>query len=265
MKPVSLLIIIISLAVSLQAQEWNSFSQDSLVILYNCPVPGIQDYAGNIAESVSGTESFFGKPFRRAFFVRIHGSRDSFDKQLAEDWHEPGFRSECWMVASGSAPGMDLICPATWDTVACEHKQADTAATRKLIHHELIHVYHGQWNKSPDFSATKGLDWFVEGLATYVSGQLDSSRRLQVSELIRLSRVPASLDLFWTGHARYALSGALVEFIDKSYGREMIQDLLPLTIKSEVLNKLNITEDHLIRDFINSWPVPKAPELQFTP
>ncbi|MFN8206473.1 MAG: hypothetical protein U0T82_03580 [Bacteroidales bacterium] len=93
----------------LSAQDWKSFSQDSLIILYNCPVPELRDYAGFITESAARTESFFGKPFKENFFVRIHGNRNSFDEQLAQDWHEPN-RSECWMVASGSAPGMDLLC-----------------------------------------------------------------------------------------------------------------------------------------------------------
>jgi hypothetical protein len=239
---VLLLNLLFGMTAILPAQEWKNYPSDSLKIIY------IRE------QSKSRIETFFGMGFRYKFFVRIHGSRSSFENQLAEDWHEPGFKSECWMVAAGSAPGMDLLSPATWDTAACEHKSTDTATVRKLIQHELVHVYHGQWNKSPDFSETSGLDWFVEGLATYVSGQLDSSRRKQVLDLIRQGKVPVSLDQFWTGNARYGLSGAMTEYIDRTYGRQLFLELLPLTTKDEVLDKLNIKEDHLIKDFISDWP-----------
>jgi hypothetical protein len=249
-----LLNLLFGVGVLLPAQEWRSFQLDSLVILYKQEETALTQVAGLITESKSRTESYFGRPFRDKFLVRIHCNRSSFERQLAQDWHEPGFRSECWMVASGSAPGIDLLSPDTWDTAACEHRSVDTASTRKVICHELVHVYHGQLNRSPDFSNTTGLDWFVEGLATLVSGQLDTTRRSQVLERIRLGQVPGSLDEFWTGKARYGFSAAMVEYIDNRYGRKIIQELLPLTTKAEVLDKLKIEEDYLIKDFIISWP-----------
>ena len=59
-----------------------------------------------------------------------------------------------------------------------------------MITHELIHVYHGQLNVSPDFSNTEGIDWFIEGLATYASGQCDSMRISEVKVAIENNKIP---------------------------------------------------------------------------
>ena len=44
-----------------------------------------------------------------------------------------------------------------------------------LITHELVHTYHGQHNPTRDFTGMDDLGWFVEGLATYASGQMAHS------------------------------------------------------------------------------------------
>jgi len=61
-----------------------------------------------------------------------------------------------------------------------------------------VHVFHAQLSSSPDFSDTEGIDWFVEGLATYASGQLDSLRLKEIKNAIIENNAPASLDSFWT-------------------------------------------------------------------
>lgn len=67
--------------------------------------------------------------------------------------------------------------------------------TQQLITHELVHVYHGQLNASPDFSNVEGIDWFVEGLATYASGQCDSLRISEIKKAISGNKIPNGLDI----------------------------------------------------------------------
>src|SRR6187551_2042138 len=112
------------------------------------------------------TRQFFKSPFKNRFQLFIHPNRQSLDSSWQKDWNMPAFKSECWMVASGIATRLDVISPRRWDKEACEHVYAETKKTQLLITHELIHVYHGQLNTSPDFSNVDGIDWFVEGLAT---------------------------------------------------------------------------------------------------
>ena len=150
------------------------------------------------------------------------------------------------MVASGVATKLDMISPKLWDNQSCEHIYSETIKTQQLITHELVHIYQGQLNISPDFSAAEGIDWFVEGLATYASGQCDSSVINRVKKAISENKIPKSLDDFWTGNLRYGLSGTVVKYIDYKYGREKLKELLPFNKKSAILLALKTSETDLL-------------------
>jgi hypothetical protein len=92
----------------------------------------------------------------------------------------------------------------------------------------------------------EGLDWFVEGLATYASGQCDSLRILEVKSAISENKIPNGLNDFWTGKLRYGLSASVVMFLDKKYGRAKLIELLPFNKKADVLSALKTTEPELL-------------------
>lgn len=209
----------------------------------------VSDYSAMIDKGMKSIETFFGLPFMKDFRVFVHPHRSSLDSAWQNDWNMPEFRSECWMVASGIASKLDILSPKQWDSEACEHKYDDSEKTKKLVAHELVHVYHGQRNASPDFSAVNGIDWFVEGLAVCVSGQLDSRRMAEVRTAIKESSIPDSLTGFWSGKLKYGLSGSVVNYIDTRYGRKVLVELLPLSNIGEVLSKLQISESALLADW----------------
>jgi hypothetical protein len=204
-----------------------------------------------VEEGITVVNSFFGAVYKKPFDIFIHPNRHSLDSTWQKDWKMPDFKSQCWMVASGVAGRLDMISPKIWDKEACEHRYADTKKTQQLITHELVHVYHGQLNSSPDFSNSEGIDWFVEGLATYASGQCDSSRIAEVKKAIIDNKIPQGLDNFWTGKLRYGISGSLVMYIDHVYGRIKLKQLLPLNKKTELLAILNLAETELINNWKN--------------
>jgi hypothetical protein len=198
---------------------------------------------------IVSVSKFFNAPFSKEFDVFIHPNRKSLDSTWQKDWGMPNFKSECWMVASGIATKLDMISPKKWDTEACEHKYQDSQKTQQLITHELVHVFHGQRNQSPDFSNMEGIDWFVEGLATYASGQCDAKRIADVKKALADNKIPFGLDQFWTGKIKYGLSGSVIQFIDHKYGREKLITLLPYSKKVDILSKLNITEQVLLEEW----------------
>lgn len=208
-----------------------------------------KEYNTFIEEGIKVTGAFFDSAYEKTFSIYIHPNRSSLDSTWQRDWKMPEFRSECWMVASGVAERLDMLSPQIWNKEACEHRYADRKKTQQLITHELVHVYHGQRNISPDFSNTTGIDWFVEGLATYASGQCDSFKIAEVKKAIISNTIPQHLDDFWTGRLKYGISGSLVMYIDKTYGRVILKKLLPLSKKTEILSALNITEAVLISDW----------------
>ena len=115
-----------------------------------------------------------------------------------------------------------------------------------------IHVYHGQYNPDHGFSYIENLDWLVEGIATYISGQLDQKRLQRIKQAIQENKTPSSLNNFWKGQDKYGLSGSMAAFVDKLWGRNKFFGLLKLTKKQEVLQAINLTEVELISNWKKS-------------
>ena len=212
-------------------------------------IKNANEYKKLIDNGMNNAIKFFDSPYKNGLDVFVHPSRQSLDSTWQKDWKMPTFQSECWMVASGVSKRLDMISPKLWDTESCEHKYAESEKTQQIITHELIHVYHGQLNFSEDFSNTDGIDWFVEGLATYASGQCDESRLAEVKKAITDNKIPTNLDKFWTGKIKYGLSGSVVMYIDKKYGRKKLIELLPFNKKSEIFMALETNE----KDFLKAW------------
>jgi len=209
----------------------------------------ISEYNTLIGNGITSVNAFFSSTYDKEFNIYVHPDRHSLDSSWQREWNMPEFKSECWMVASGTATRLDIISPKNWDKEACEHFYSETKKTQRLITHELVHVYHGQKNISPDFSNTEGIDWFVEGLATYVSGQCDSLRISEVKKAINENMIPANLENFWTGKIKYGLSGSVVMYIDNIYGRAKLIEILPLSKKQEIFSALKTSEP----EFLNGW------------
>ena len=96
------------------------------------------------------------------------------------------------------------------------------------------------------------LSWLIEGLATYVSGQMDEEHRGQDAEAIQEGKAPKSLATAWSGRYRCAISGSLVRFVDQKYGRAKLIELLALTKPSKVLAALGTSEAKLLDDWQKS-------------
>lgn len=255
MKKFSLLVAIVLSAILFSGlntteNKWIKEKHGSYSLYFTaCDIKNTAEYQKQIENGIASVKSFFNSVYSHEFDVYIHPSRHSLDSTWQKEWKMPEFKSECWMVASGIASRLDMISPVKWDKESCEHKYSETVQTRQLITHELVHVYHGQVNTSPDFSNTEGIDWFVEGLATYASGQLNPEKIGEVKKAINEKTVPVSLDNFWTGKLRYSLSGSVVMFIDRKYGRAKLIELLPLNKKTEILSILSTTE----HEFMQGW------------
>lgn len=193
--------------------------------------------------------NYFDHPLKHKFSVYIFPSRHDLDLQWQHDYGDTSIRSECWMVASGVGDVLQILSPRTWKTEACEHDPADSAFMQKLIAHELVHVFHGQYNPVHDFTGLDSLAWLIEGVATFVSGQLDESKMQQVKQLFAARKEPTHLKFFWTGNARYALAGSIMKFIADRYGKEKLFELLSQTDQRVILQMLNTTEE----EFVTQW------------
>jgi len=230
--------------------EWQNWKTKNFSLNYTADDGGTyKKYSTWTTAAVKNAEDFFGMKFKGEFEVYVHPNRKSLDAQWQKDWQMPAFKSECWMVASGVGTKLDLLSPRTWKEQACDHHPTDTVATQQVIIHEVVHVFHGQYNSSPDFSTAEGIDWLVEGLATYASGQLTAKKLGEIKNGLKEGALPTTLDKFWTGKWRYGLSGSMVMYIDKTFGREKLKSLLPFASKGEVLKTLQLSEEKLLADW----------------
>lgn len=230
--------------------NWLTETRSDYSLLYtSADILNKDEYSKLIENGIATVKSFFGSSFSKPFTFYVHPNRNSLDSTWQKDWGLPQFKSECWMVASGVGNKLDMISPKRWETEACEHIYSEKEKTQQLITHELVHVYHGQLNKSHDFSATEGIDWFVEGLATFASGQCDSTRLKDVKKAIAENTIPDGLEKFWSGKIKYGLSGSVVMFIEHKYGRAKLRELLSSPKKEEVLSILKTTEAQLLADW----------------
>jgi hypothetical protein len=197
-----------------------------------------------LREAVAAVERWFGAPFARPFTITILTDRAAFDASFPPEW---GFsKTDCWMVAAGVADGVRLLSPRVWKDEACEHDAADELHLRNLLAHELVHVYHGQHNPSPDFVDTTGIDWFVEGLATLASGQLEEEHALSARDALEGGVGPKTLGTAWTGKYRYGVCGSLVAFVERELGHARIHELLGATSGDELLALIGMGEEELL-------------------
>ena len=234
--------------------KWKVLTDKNYSVHYTTTDDNRIAYVDSVLRSgINYTAEFFHQPFPNKFDVYIFPNRTTLDKQWQKDWGDSSFHSECWMIASGVAHRLDLLSPNAWTKQACEHNANDVDEIRKVIWHELTHVYQGQYNPDHNFSYIEKLDWLVEGLATYASGQLDEKRLQKIKQLGIENKIPTTLDNFWKGQEKYGLSGSMVAFIDKKYGRNKLFELLKQTNKEGTLKLLDISEIELITDWKKSF------------
>jgi len=205
--------------------------------------PTVIELSPLLQECSVSVERFFGGRFR-SFTLTVLPDRAAFDASFPPEWGLS--KTECWMVATGTADGVHLLSPRVWKTEACEHDPADDVHLRGVLAHELVHVYHGQHNPSPDFLDVAGIDWFVEGLATLASGQLADARLLNARGALESGQGPATLATAWTGRYRYGVSGSLVAFVEHELGRARLPELLAASSGGELLDLIGMSEEELL-------------------
>ena len=228
-------------------EVWHCLPSDAFRVYYT---GRDSSFATELVSVATGAQlaasSFFGHPFTSRFDIFLFPDRQSLDRQWRRAWGDSTFRSECWMVAGGVADRLDILSPRVWKTESCEHEPGDSLGFRRLLTHELVHVFHGQHNPRPTFDGLDSLSWFIEGVATYASGQLDPRRLAETRSLVRDGKVPVSLGAFWTGRARYGMAGSMVLFIDQMYGRPVLYQLLTFKEQAGMLDLLGVSEESLL-------------------
>jgi len=191
-------------------------------------------------------EEYFGRPYSKPFIVEVLSSRGEMDAAFAQRWETP--KTACGVVAAGVADRLFVLSPHVWKTESCV-KDASPAHVGEIVGHELVHVFHGQHGPSGDFHDMDELAWFVEGLATLVSGELDRTHAGEARAALAAGKGPKSLKTAWSGRYKYGVSGSLVRFIETTRGRAIVDRLLRLGTNAAVMATLRTTEGAFLSDW----------------
>ena len=183
-------------------------------------------------------------PFPGTVSVQIFPGREGFTEALRVAWGIP--ETACWMVGAADDHSLYLLSPGVWEGEACEHDPNDAEHRRLLVTHEAVHVYHGQVNPSDDIGLLEDIGWFIEGLATYVSGQLEASHEGRAAEALAAGEGPERLADAWSGPYRYGVAGSLVAYIEERWGGDTLRAALDATTQDELLGLLEVTEADLL-------------------
>ncbi len=216
-----------------------------------------RELEGLLADGGRVVEAFFELPFRRPIAVAVLPNRAAFTAWFPPEWGLG--ETACWMVAAGVDERLAILSPRVWETEACEHDARDEEHVRDVVVHELVHSFHGQYEPTRDFEGAEEIGWFLEGLATYVSGQLDRGHRERAREAVATGAVPAELESAWSGPYRYGVCGTLVAYVDATFGRDALREMLGMTREAELLGILGLTEEELLagwREYVLRLPPP---------
>lgn len=236
-----------------QGPNWEeSIVTETYSIFYSKGDTSVEQINEYVSEGLTEVAHFLLREFEKNIDVYVFDTRLKLDAYWQKTWGAPSFESQCWMVGSGIQNHLNLLSPSCWKEEACEHDPNDASEIKRLVSHELTHVLHSNFNRSPAFDDINNIDWFVEGLATYVSGQLDEERLFRTIDYVHQTGGPQELAEFWTGENRYGLAGSMIAYIDKKYGREMLSRLMEYNDVNDILRLLDISEGALIAEWKNS-------------
>jgi hypothetical protein len=194
-----------------------------------------------------------GVPWQRPVTVTITADRAAFDASLPAAWRLAP--TGCELVARGAAEALFVLAPRAWSEQACGHDAADREHVALVLRHELVHALHGQHNPRPDVAGMQELAWFVEGLATFASGQLEQECDTEARRALAAGQAPARLADAWSGEFRRGVCGSLVAYLDAHCGPDTLQPMLGATTQAELLALAGLNEEELLADWA-AWVAP---------
>ena len=206
-----------------------------------CPL-----YATPFATARRVATTFFTAAPLQPYSISIYPDRTSLTDHWRVAWQFPSFQAECWLIAAAWATELDLLSPRVWSRDACGHDAGNLTHIRNVLAHEVVHVLHGQLGQHANLGSLLNAQWFTEGLAMYISGMLDVDYAGVVQARLDAGFAPRTLAEVWNDGANYPLSGSIVRYIDRRYGRAALRDLLTARSTSTILTRLGVGEAELL-------------------
>ena len=232
---------------SAPADEWLTVTGGGLSIRAVRADSGLVPFVRDaIRDGESNATTFFTVPPLQPFSISLYPDRTTLTERWRIAWQFPSFQPECWLIAAAWATELDVLSPRVWSRDACGHDARDQTHIRNVLAHEVVHVLHGQLGQHANISSLLNAQWFTEGLAVYISGMLDMEYAGAVRARLDAGFAPRTFAEVWNDRANYPLSGSIVRYIDRRYGRPALRDLLTARSTTAILTRLGVGEAELL-------------------
>lgn len=200
--------------------EWKTVSGNRLTVRFHGSIEAFANQVLERAETfLAETSDFLGLPWTDEYLIILAGSRDEFiDLQ-------PTIKPAPEWAGALTYPGLRLVLIMTPGAM-------ETGGSRywSLLRHEMVHLILGDAETRHD---TRLPRWFQEGVATYISGEMNLSRLLQLGWAQVSGATPEFINLEFNfpgdparAGAAYARSYLFIKYISQRFGEDAVARLV---------------------------------------
>ena len=199
---------------------WRSVSDSRLTVRFRGPsdilANQVLERAGTF---LADTSDFLGLPWLSQYSIVIAGSKDEFIEL------QPTMRPAPEWAGALTYPGLGMVLIMTPGAM-------ETGGNRywSLLQHEMAHLLLGD---AESRHGTRLPRWFQEGVATYVSGEMNLSRLVQLGWAQATGAAPNFRELEFTfpnqssrAEAAYARSYLFIRYLSQRFGEDAVARLV---------------------------------------
>lgn len=205
---------------------WNAVSDSGLTVRYRGPsdvfARRVLERAGTF---LADTSLFLGLEWEGEYSIVLAGSRDEFIRL------QPTMRPAPEWAGALTYPGLRMVLIMTPGAM-------DTGGTAywSLLQHEMAHLVLGE---AESRFQTRLPRWFQEGVATYVSGEMNLARLLQLGWAQATGGTPdfRELEFSFPSHtsraeAAYARSYLFIKYLTQRFGEDAVARLVAESLRT---------------------------------
>ncbi len=206
-------------------REWRSVSDPHLTVRFHGPSDVLANQVLERAGTfLSETSQFLGLPWLSNFSIVIAGSKDEFVEL------QPTARPAPEWAGALTYPGLGMVLIMTPGAM-------ETGGARywSLLQHEMAHLLLGD---AESRHGTRLPRWFQEGIATYVSGEMNLSRLIQLGWAQATGTAPDFRELEYTfpsrpsrAEAAYARSYLFIRYLSHRFGEDAVARVVAESLK----------------------------------
>lgn len=209
---------------------WKTVSDSRLTVRFRGPSDVLANQVLERAGTfLADTSQFLGLPWLSQYSIIIAGSKDEFVEL------QPTIRPAPEWAGALTYPALGMVLIMTPGAM-------ETGGTRywSLLRHEMVHLLLGD---AESMYGARFPRWFQEGVATYISGEMNLARLLQLGWAQATGATPDFRELEFTfpsqashAGAAYARSYLFIRYLSQRFGEDAVARLVAESLQRGGIN-----------------------------